>query len=130
MTRGQTPSQTVGPFFAYGLTPKQYRYDFPSVADAELHDLGTEGRSIDIYGYIFDGAGEVIPDAMIEIWQADPQAAMHSRAISATAASLASAAAAPAALPRGSSASEHTSPVPSTICRPPMFRSWSSCVAS
>ena len=26
MTKGQTPSQTVGPYFAYGLTPEQYGY--------------------------------------------------------------------------------------------------------
>jgi hypothetical protein len=27
---GQTPSQTVGPYFAYGLTATQYGYDFTS----------------------------------------------------------------------------------------------------
>jgi hypothetical protein len=27
----QTPSQTVGPFFAYGLTPTQYGYDLKSL---------------------------------------------------------------------------------------------------
>ena len=28
MSSKQTPSQTVGPFFAYGMTPEQYGYDF------------------------------------------------------------------------------------------------------
>ena len=31
MKRGQTPSQTVGPFFAYGLAPEQYNYPFASL---------------------------------------------------------------------------------------------------
>ena len=73
MTRGQTPSQTVGPFFAYGLTPEQYGYAFRSLATADLRDPATTGREIVIEGQVFDGAGEVIPDALIEIWQADPQ---------------------------------------------------------
>lgn len=72
MTRGQTPSQTVGPFFAYGLTPEQYGYAFRSLATADLRDPATEGQEIVIEGQIFDGAGAVVPDAMIEIWQADP----------------------------------------------------------
>ncbi|WP_420346631.1 protocatechuate 3,4-dioxygenase subunit alpha [Pelagibius sp.] len=73
MSRGQTPSQTVGPFFAYGLTPEQYGYTFRSLASADLRDPATEGREIRIVGQIFDGAGAVIPDAMLEIWQADPE---------------------------------------------------------
>jgi len=32
----QTSSQTVGPFFAYGLTAQQYRYDFPSLFNGNL----------------------------------------------------------------------------------------------
>jgi protocatechuate 3,4-dioxygenase alpha subunit len=30
---GQTPSQTVGPYFAYGLTATQYGYDFDQPFD-------------------------------------------------------------------------------------------------
>ena len=33
---GQTPSQTVGPYFAYGLTATQYGYDFDQPFDAVL----------------------------------------------------------------------------------------------
>ena len=56
-----TPSQTVGPFFTIGLTWP----DGPDVVPA-----GTPGE-IWIRGVVYDGAGEPIPDAMIETWQAD-----------------------------------------------------------
>jgi protocatechuate 3,4-dioxygenase, alpha subunit len=71
--RRQTPSQTVGPFFAYALTPEQYGYEFASIADGKLVDSSTPGQRIRIQGRVFDGKGEVVPDAMIEIWQADEQ---------------------------------------------------------
>ena len=67
----QTPSQTVGPYFAYGLTPVQYGYDFPSVATPVLAGDNVEGERIRIVGRVLDGNGASISDAMIEIWQAD-----------------------------------------------------------
>jgi protocatechuate 3,4-dioxygenase alpha subunit len=68
----QTASQTVGPYFAYGLVPEQYRYDFDSLCDGNLiHDETVPGERITIFGRVFDGNGEAIPDALIEIWQAD-----------------------------------------------------------
>ena len=57
-----TPSQTVGPFFAIELPYSDGPY---VVAD------GTDG-AIWLRGRVFDGAGEPIPDAMVESWQADP----------------------------------------------------------
>lgn len=69
----QTPSQTVGPFFAYALTPEQYGYDFASVAGGKLATDDTPGQRIRIEGRVLDGNGVVVPDAMIEIWQADEQ---------------------------------------------------------
>jgi protocatechuate 3,4-dioxygenase, alpha subunit len=68
---GQTPSQTVGPFFAYGLTPTQYGYAWSAMADAAMADASTVGERITIEGQVFDGKGEVIRDALIEIRQAD-----------------------------------------------------------
>jgi protocatechuate 3,4-dioxygenase alpha subunit len=62
VTAGLTPSQTVGPFLAIGLPWA----DGPFVV-AE----GTEG-AITITGWVFDGAGEPVPDALVETWQADP----------------------------------------------------------
>jgi protocatechuate 3,4-dioxygenase alpha subunit len=54
-----TPSQTVGPYFSLGLL------DLPA---SELVP-----RGIRITGRVLDGAGEPVPDAMVEIWQADEQ---------------------------------------------------------
>lgn len=71
----QTPSQTVGPFFAYGLVPTQYGYSegngFPSLFDGCIADDTAKGEPIEVLGKIFDGAGKPIPDALIEILQAD-----------------------------------------------------------
>jgi protocatechuate 3,4-dioxygenase alpha subunit len=72
-TPGQTPSQTVGPYFAYGLVPTQYGYDFPSLYGAQLAEPRTPGTPIVITGRVFDGAGAPIPDAMLEIRHADAQ---------------------------------------------------------
>jgi protocatechuate 3,4-dioxygenase alpha subunit len=66
---GTTPSQTVGPFFAYVLTPHEY-----GTREIFSHDLRTPdagGQPIRIEGYVIDGDGEPIIDAMVEIWQAD-----------------------------------------------------------
>lgn len=73
MALKQTPSQTVGPFFAYGLTPEQYGYSLTSIAGGELATPEAEGERIRIEGRVLDGAGEPISDAMVEIWQADGQ---------------------------------------------------------
>jgi protocatechuate 3,4-dioxygenase, alpha subunit len=68
---GQTPSQTVGPYFAYGLTPQQYGYDWASIAGPDMADEATPGERITFEGQVFDGAGQPVTDALIEIWQAD-----------------------------------------------------------
>ena len=67
----QTPSQTVGPFFAYGLTARQYGYDYTSIMNGSLLADDVRGERIYISGCIVDGEGNRIPDAMIELWQAD-----------------------------------------------------------
>lgn len=66
----QTPSQTVGPYFAYGLTPEQYLYDFKQLVGNQLVSPINDPNAITITGKVFDGEGVVIPDAMIEIWDA------------------------------------------------------------
>lgn len=71
MGKGQTPSQTVGPFFSYGLTPQQYKYQSLGPGDHNLLVDGVEGDRIQIVGCVFDGNGEAVDDAMVEIWQAD-----------------------------------------------------------
>jgi protocatechuate 3,4-dioxygenase alpha subunit len=68
----QTPSQTVGPYFAYGLTAEQYNYGYAQICNDNLIvDEKVNGERITITGQVFDGNNNAIPDAMIEIWQAD-----------------------------------------------------------
>lgn len=73
MSLKQTPSQTVGPYFAYSLTSEQYGYALASVAGPVMRTRDTDGEPIRIEGRVLDGDEEVINDAMIEIWQADAQ---------------------------------------------------------
>jgi protocatechuate 3,4-dioxygenase, alpha subunit len=58
----QTPSQTVGPFYAIGLTTRTMNV---------LATDSTQGERIRIEGRVFDGDGKPVPDAMVEIWQAN-----------------------------------------------------------
>ena len=67
--RGITPSQTVGPFFAYSLTPAEY--DYPGLVSNDLRTDDAVGEPILIEGRVIDGEGTEVPDAMVEIWQAD-----------------------------------------------------------
>jgi protocatechuate 3,4-dioxygenase alpha subunit len=67
----QTPSQTVGPYFAYALTAPQYGYPHTGLASDRLADDIGPGERIRIEGRVLDGAGAPVSDAMIEIWQAD-----------------------------------------------------------
>jgi len=68
---GQTPSQTVGPYFAYALTPEPYGYR--GLATNRLVAPDTPGEFIVIEGRVLDGNGDPVADALIEIWQADSQ---------------------------------------------------------
>ena len=56
-----TPGQTVGPFFAYGVEyPRMHQVVHP-------HSPG----AVVLEGTVYDGAGQPIPDALLEIWGAD-----------------------------------------------------------
>lgn len=66
---GITPSQTVGPFYAYCLTPA--RYTLHELFSNDLTVPRLDGTRIRIEGRIVDGDGAGIPDAMLEFWQAD-----------------------------------------------------------
>ena len=58
-----TPSQTVGPFFHFGL--------------ADISSLGTvappeaSGERIRVRVHVSDGDGQPVPDALVEVYQAD-----------------------------------------------------------
>ena len=67
----RTPSQTVGPFLHLGLAPAGY--NFRPVFGSSLADPGLAGTHIKIEGCVWDGEGNVVPDALVEIWQADAE---------------------------------------------------------
>ena len=69
---GITPSQTVGPFFKYGLTPNGH-YDWNDAFGNNLLTPDVSGERVRIEGTVFDGDGVPIPDCMLEVWQADAQ---------------------------------------------------------
>jgi len=69
---GITPSQTVGPFFAYGLTPNG-KYSWNDAFTNNLVTPDVTGERIRVEGFVYDGDGANVPDAMLEIWQADAQ---------------------------------------------------------
>ncbi|MCW4465812.1 protocatechuate 3,4-dioxygenase subunit alpha [Glutamicibacter sp. MNS18] len=64
-----TPGQTVGPFYGYAL---------PFEKDNELVNQA-HPNSVRLHGVVTDGKGEVIPDALLEIWQADENGKVVSR---------------------------------------------------
>jgi protocatechuate 3,4-dioxygenase, alpha subunit len=68
-----TPSQTIGPYFAYSLTAEQYGYDYNSLLNHSLISEDCEGDRIFIVGQVFDGAGAPVNDAMIELWQCNTE---------------------------------------------------------
>ncbi len=64
-----TASATVGPFFAIGLTQPTR----PAPLKNVLADENTPGQRIRVEGVVLDGDGAPIPDAMLEVWQADAE---------------------------------------------------------
>jgi protocatechuate 3,4-dioxygenase alpha subunit len=57
-----TPSQTVGPFFHDALLR-------PDAVVAGVVPMDMAGARVRIHGTMLDGAGEGVPDALIEAWQ-------------------------------------------------------------
>ena len=53
----RTPSQTVGPFFSFGLCDRP-RNELP-------------GGSVRLHGRVLDGEGAPVADAMVELWRPD-----------------------------------------------------------
>ncbi len=62
MTLVPTASQTIGPFFREGLTRPAW---------SDLTRDGATGTPIRIEGTVLDGDRAPVPDALLEIWQAD-----------------------------------------------------------
>ena len=62
--RDLTPPQTIGPFFEPALLREDARRNV-------LVGPGTDGQRIRIEGQVLDGEGKPVPDAMVELWQAN-----------------------------------------------------------
>jgi protocatechuate 3,4-dioxygenase alpha subunit len=65
LAEGITPSQTVGPFF----------HDALLAGDQTRLVNESDPQAIRLGGTVYDGAGEPVPDAMIELWRPTPKAA-------------------------------------------------------
>ncbi len=70
MSLPPTPGQTIGPFYGFAL---------PYAGGPELVPPASP-NAIRIHGRVFDGAGQPIPDALIEISQLDDQGRFSSEA--------------------------------------------------
>ncbi len=64
MSGRTTPSQTVGPFYAIG---------YSWLERTDLTPGAVDGTRVSISGRILDGDGQPVPDALLEIWQADAE---------------------------------------------------------
>lgn len=91
---GQTPSQTVGPFFHYALPWKGCADLIGSSKMGARPDLFAErhyamraaeragrpaGEAIEVAGRVLDADGHPVPDAMLEIWQTNAAGRYASR---------------------------------------------------
>ena len=66
-SEGPTPWQTVGPFFHYALP-------FPAGSAV----VGSERQgAFTLHGFVYDGHGDPLPDALVEVWQADESGRFH-----------------------------------------------------
>jgi protocatechuate 3,4-dioxygenase alpha subunit len=59
-----TPFQTIGPYFAVAM---------PAPGHDRLAADSVPGERIRLEGRLLDGAGEPVPDGLIETWQADAE---------------------------------------------------------
>jgi protocatechuate 3,4-dioxygenase, alpha subunit len=59
-----TTSHTVGPFFSIGMM---------GLDQTDMAPAGVAGERVSIAGQVIDGDGEPVPDALIELWQANSQ---------------------------------------------------------
>lgn len=77
----ESASQTAGPYVHIGCTP-----NFVGIEGVFETDLGsgplyndkTKGERITVRGFVFDGSGTPLKDALIEIWQADAEGLYNS----------------------------------------------------
>ncbi len=75
---GQTPTQTVGPYFAIGLAPHRISLPFTPLATEEIATDEAEGERLVLTGHVFDGDGVPVSDALIEARQRDARGSWKS----------------------------------------------------
>ncbi len=69
----ESPSQTAGPYVHIGCTPQIAGLEQRGIGDQLGTAMVSEGHgSLTLRITVLDGAGEPVKDALIEIWQADP----------------------------------------------------------
>jgi len=68
-----TPAQTAGPFYPRER-PAEHDADLLRVGTREARALGAETW---IEGRVLDTAGDLVPDALVEIWQCDANGRYH-----------------------------------------------------
>ena len=74
--RGEPQADAVAdrrPIFRLRPDGSPVRLSAQPIASSEIADPPVPGEHIEIIGQVLDGAGKPIPDAMIEIWQADSE---------------------------------------------------------
>lgn len=76
VTHPQTPSQTIGPYYAIGLTKSTAHIEYTGAVSNTL--IG-DGEPISIKGRVLDGNGDVVEDAMLEIFQADAEGSVNNK---------------------------------------------------
>ena len=68
----ETASQTAGPYVHIGLAPKSAGFDiYKQELGQDIAGSHAKGERIHVEGYIIDGTGATIKDALIEVWQAN-----------------------------------------------------------
>ena len=79
-TLKESASQTAGPYIHIGATPNWVEITGVWDEDLGLVLVGpeTKGERIIVKGRVFDGSGNAIKDALIEIWQADAEGLYNS----------------------------------------------------
>lgn len=70
-TLKESPSQTAGPYVHIGLATESAGFKVFDAFGTEIAGPDAVGQRISVEGTLIDGQGAAMPDALVEIWQAD-----------------------------------------------------------
>jgi len=69
---GQSASQTAGPYVHIGLAPQTAGFDiYQTQLGRDIAGPNALGERITVQGRVFDGAGDPVTDAVLEVWHAN-----------------------------------------------------------